>query len=177
MFFAIFLNFAGLGLFCWLLYALAVDALAFFAALSVAIAAFNAGAGIVGAGALALIAGVAVPNLLRIGVAVTRSWPIRLAITLIYAIPAGVAGYQLSGAFAGLGGASGPWRRRVHGVSWSAHSRRSGAGAIGSASSRSREMTRHGRRSVPFWRLGELGRILPRRRAIPVRTAERHIFR
>jgi hypothetical protein len=110
MFFAIFLNFAGLGLFCWLLYALAVDTLAFFAALSIAFAAFNAGAGIVGAVVLALITGVAVLSLLRIGVALTRSWPLRLAITLIYAVPAGVAGYQLSGAFAGLGGASGAWR-------------------------------------------------------------------
>ena len=110
MLFAIFFNFACLGLFCWLLYALAVDALAFFAALSIAFAAFNAGAGIVGAVALALTTGIAVLTLARIGVATTRSAPIRLAITLIYAIPAGVAGYQLSGAFAGLGGASGPWR-------------------------------------------------------------------
>jgi hypothetical protein len=110
MLFAILFNFAGLGLLCWLLYALAVDALAFFAALSIAFAAFNAGAGIVGAVALALIAGVGVLTLIRIGVAATRSWSLRLAITLIYAIPAGVAGYQLSGAFAGLGGASGGWR-------------------------------------------------------------------
>jgi hypothetical protein len=110
MLFAILFNFAGLGLFCWLLYALAVDALAFFAALSVAIAAFNAGAGIIGAVALALIAGVGVLTIIRIGVAATRSWLLRLAITLIYAIPAGVAGYQLSGVFAGLGGASGHWR-------------------------------------------------------------------
>lgn len=110
MSFAILFNFAGLGLFCWLLYAAAVDALAFFAALSIAFAALNAGAGIVGAVALGLIAGVGVLTIMRIGVAATRSWPLQLAITLIYAIPAGVAGYQLSGAFAGLGGASGPWR-------------------------------------------------------------------
>lgn len=110
MFFAIFLNFAGLGLFCWLLYALVVDALAFFAALSIAFAAFNAGAGVVGAIALALIAGVAVLTLARISFAAARSGPLRLAITLIYAIPAGVAGYQLLGAFAGLGGASEVWR-------------------------------------------------------------------
>lgn len=110
MFVAILLNFAGLGLFCWLLYALAVDALAFFAALSIAFAAFNAGAGVVGAVALGLIAGVGVLTTMRIGVAATRSWPLRLAITLIYAMPAGVAGYQLSGVFAGLGGATGHWR-------------------------------------------------------------------
>jgi hypothetical protein len=110
MLFAILFNFAGLGLFCWLLCALAVDALAFFAALSIAFAAFNAGAGVIGAAALGLIAGVGVLTLIRIGVAATRSWPLRLAITLVYAIPAGVAGYQLSGAFAGLGGASGAWR-------------------------------------------------------------------
>ncbi len=110
MLFAILFNFAGLGLFCWLLYAAAVDALAFFAALSIAFAALNAGAGIVGAVALGLIAGVGVLTIMRIGVAATRSWPLQLAITLIYAIPAGVAGYQLSGAFAGLGGASGAWR-------------------------------------------------------------------
>jgi hypothetical protein len=73
MFFAIFFNFAGLGLFCWLLYAVAVDALAFFAALSIAFAAFNAGAGVIGAVALALIAGVGVLTLMRIGVAATRS--------------------------------------------------------------------------------------------------------
>lgn len=110
MFVATLFNLAGLGLFCWLLYALAVDALAFFAALSIAFAAFNAGAGIIGAVALALIAGFAVLTLMRISVAAAPSTPIRLAVTLIYAVPASVAGYQLSGAFAGLGGATGPWR-------------------------------------------------------------------
>lgn len=113
MLFAILFNFTSLGLFCWLLYALAVDALAFFAALSIAFAAFNAGAGVIGAVALGLIAGVGVLTIIRIGVAATRSWPLRFAITLIYAIPAGVAGYQLSGDFAGLGGASGAWRDAI----------------------------------------------------------------
>ena len=43
------LNTLGIGLFCWLIFTLAVYALPFFVALSVGMTAFHSGAGVVGA--------------------------------------------------------------------------------------------------------------------------------
>jgi hypothetical protein len=58
------LNTLGIGLFCWAIFALAVYALPFFAALSIGMAAFRSGAGVIGAlligtagGALTLVLG------------------------------------------------------------------------------------------------------------------------
>jgi hypothetical protein len=109
MLFAALFNFAGIGLFCWLLYALAVDAVAIFAAISVGLATLQTGGGLIGAVALSLIAGYGTLVLARY-VAATRSQMARIAITLLYAAPAAIAGYQVSGAFADIGGASGHWR-------------------------------------------------------------------
>lgn len=110
MFFAVLFNFAGLGLFCWLLYALAIDALAVFVALSVGVATLQSGGGLIGATALSLIGGFATFTLTRYCVFATRSRSVQLLITLLYAIPAAMAGYKVSDAFAGIGGASGNWR-------------------------------------------------------------------
>jgi hypothetical protein len=110
MLFAVLFNFAGLGLLCWLLYALAVDAVAVFAALSVGLATFRSGGGLIGAATLSLIAGVAIVALARYCAGATRSRPAQLLVTLLYAVPAAVAGYQVSDAFVSLGGASEHWR-------------------------------------------------------------------
>jgi hypothetical protein len=110
MLFAVLFNFAGLGLFCWLLYALAVDAVAVFAALSIGVATFRSGGGLIGAATLSLISGVAIFTFARYCVFATRSRFVRPLITLLYAIPAAIAGYKVSDAFAYVGGASGNWR-------------------------------------------------------------------
>jgi len=56
----ILLTLAGLGFLCWLLFTLAIYALPFFCSLWVGLAAYHSGAGIVGAFALTLIAGIVV---------------------------------------------------------------------------------------------------------------------
>jgi hypothetical protein len=110
MLFAVLFNFAGLGLFCWFLYAFAVDAVAVYGALSIGLATFRSGGGLIGAAALSLITGVAIIVLARYCAGATRSRLARVTTTLLYAVPAAVAGYQVSDAFAGVGGASGHWR-------------------------------------------------------------------
>ena len=81
------LNTLGIGLFCWLIFALAVYALPFFVALSIGMTAFQSGAGVVGAllvgtagGALTLVLG-------QIAFAVTRSLTLRAAIATVFAVP------------------------------------------------------------------------------------------
>lgn len=110
MLFAVLFNFPGLGLFCWLLYALAVDAVPLFVALSIGVATFRSGGGLICAAALSLIVGVAIFTLARYCAVISRSRRARHLVTLLYAAPAAVAGYQVSETFAGLGGASGHWR-------------------------------------------------------------------
>jgi hypothetical protein len=51
------LNFAGIGLFCWLIFTLAVYALPFFVALNVFMMAIHSGAGVLGAPLVAIAAG------------------------------------------------------------------------------------------------------------------------
>ncbi|MCK1479459.1 hypothetical protein IVB27_33130 [Bradyrhizobium sp. 197] len=104
------LNTFGIGLFCWLILALAVYALPFFVALSVGMLAFRDGAGVVGAlligissGALTLAAG-------QVAVAVSRSLTLRVAIASVFAIPAAIAGYHVMFALSQLGVPSPVWR-------------------------------------------------------------------
>jgi hypothetical protein len=88
------LNTIGVGLFCWLIFTLAVYALPFFVAVSAGVMAFHGGAGVVGA----LLAGIAAGTLtLAIGqtaFARARSPILRAAIAAAFAIPATVAGYH-----------------------------------------------------------------------------------
>ena len=112
----------GLGLFCWLLFTLAVYALPFLAGLTVGLAAFHGGSGLFGALVAGLFAGIATLVLGQIVFAAVRTPLIRLVIGLIYAAPATVAGYQLSFALTGIGVPAGGWQHIFAAV---------GAGAIG----------------------------------------------
>ena len=89
------LNIAGIGLFCWLIFTLAVFALPFFVGLNVFMMALHSGAGIFGAA----IAGIATSGVtLAIGqtaFAITRSVIIRAIIAALFAVPATLAGYQV----------------------------------------------------------------------------------
>jgi hypothetical protein len=110
MLFATLFNFAGIGLFCWLLYALAIDAVAVYAAVSVGLATFQSGSGLMGAVVVSFVAGYATRTLAG-QLAAVRSQMVRIAVTLFYVVPAAVAGYQMSGAFVDFGGASNAWRK------------------------------------------------------------------
>ncbi|WP_346658122.1 hypothetical protein [Bradyrhizobium sp. 154] len=98
------LNTFGIGLFCWLTFALAVYALPFFVALSVWMSAFRDGAGVFGAlligiasGALTLAAG-------QVAIAASQSLTLRVAIGSAFAVPAAIAGYEAVFALSQIGG-------------------------------------------------------------------------
>jgi len=99
----------GLGFFCWLLFTLAVYALPFFAAMAAGLAAFHSGAGVIGAFAVGSLAGGATLALGQIAFAATRTPLIRILIGFLYAVPAAIAGYQVSFALAGIGMSAGGW--------------------------------------------------------------------
>jgi hypothetical protein len=101
----------GLGFFCWLLFTLAVYALPFLAGLSVGLAAFHSGAGLIGALVVGFLVGVTVLVLGQIVLTTVRTPLIRLIIGLVYALPATVAGYQLCFTLAGIGGPAGGWQQ------------------------------------------------------------------
>lgn len=100
----------GLGFFCWLLFTLAIYALPFLAGLTVGLAAFHSGAGVIGAIIVGLVMGGATLALGQLAFATTRTPRIRAIIGLLYAVPATVAGYQLSFALAGIGMSAGGWQ-------------------------------------------------------------------
>ena len=108
-FIGILLTLGGLVFLCWLLFTLAIYALPFFCGLWVALAAYHSGAGIVGAFMLALIAGVVVFALGQFAFARARSPFLRIAIALLYAVPAAVAGYQATLGLARIGTPSETW--------------------------------------------------------------------
>ncbi len=100
-----FLTAFGLGAICWLMFTLAVYALPFWIGLS---AAFWLHAGDKGV-LFAVIGGLAAAGLVaalgEIVFARVRSVPLRLAIGLVYAIPAGLAGFHMTKGVAALTGA------------------------------------------------------------------------
>lgn len=84
-----------IGAMCALAYTLATYALPFLFAVTMTRLAFATGAGFVGAGIVGLFAGVAAYGLLAYLFATLSSSSLRLAIALIFAIPAAIAGYAL----------------------------------------------------------------------------------
>ena len=106
---AIVLGVFGLGFLCWLLFTLAIYARPFLAGLTAGLAAFDSGGGAVGALIVGFLAGGATLALGQIGFVTTRTL-IRAIIGLLYAVPATVAGYQVSFALAGIGMSTGGWQ-------------------------------------------------------------------
>ncbi len=107
---AIVLGVFGLGFFCWLLFTLAIYALPFLAGLTAGLAAFHSGAGVIGALIVGFVAGGATLALGQIAFSTTRTPRIRAVIGLLYAVPATVAGYQVSFALSGIGMPTGGWQ-------------------------------------------------------------------
>jgi hypothetical protein len=104
------LSVSALGLFCSLLFTLAVYALPFLAGLTAGLAAFHSGAGVIGALVVGLLSGGATLALGQIAFATMHTPLIRTVIGLLYAVPATVAGYQVSLALAGIGMSAGGWQ-------------------------------------------------------------------
>lgn len=104
------LNTVGIGLFCWLIFALAVYALPFFVAVSLGMMAFQSGAGIVGALLVGMASGALTLAIGQVAVAVSRSLALRIAIATAFAVPAAVAGYHVVFALSQIGVPSLAWR-------------------------------------------------------------------
>jgi hypothetical protein len=104
------LNFAGIGLFCWLIFTLAVYALPFLVGLTVFMLALHGGAGILGAPLVGITAGGITLAIGQTAFAMTRSVIARAIIAALFAIPATLAGYQVVFAMSQIGGPSSAWR-------------------------------------------------------------------
>ena len=96
------LSIFGLGFFCWLLFTLAIYALPFLAGLTAGLAALQSGAGVIGGLVVGFLAGGATLALGQMAFATARKPLIRIIIGLLYAVPATVAGYQVSFALSGI---------------------------------------------------------------------------
>ena len=104
------LNFAGIGLFCWLIFTLAVYALPFFVGLNVFMMALHGGAGILGAPLAGIAAGGITLAIGQTAFTMTRSVIIRAIIAALFAVPATLAGYQVIFAMSQIGVPSLAWR-------------------------------------------------------------------
>lgn len=94
IFLGILLSIAAIGFFCWLLFTLAVFALPFFAGVTAGIWAFNTGAGWLGAIIVGAIAAGLTLVIAQFLVAIVRPMWAKLAIALIFVVPAAIAGYH-----------------------------------------------------------------------------------
>jgi hypothetical protein len=88
------LSFVGLAYLCWLLFALAVHALPFFAGITAGLAAYHSGSGPIGAIVVGAIASSITLTFGQIAFTMLRSPLIRAAIALLFAVPAAIAGYH-----------------------------------------------------------------------------------
>ena len=103
------LSLLGLGVICWILFNLAVYALPFFVAVTVGHYLYTSAVGLIGAVAGAFLAGALTLILGQIAFATIRSTPIRLALGVLYGLPAGIAGFQAIKGLSAMGGAGETW--------------------------------------------------------------------
>ena len=106
----IILSVFGVGFLCWLLFTLAVYALPSFVGLTAGLAAIHSGAGVIGAIIVAVLVGGATLVLGQIAFATVRTPLLCAGIGLLYAVPAGIAGYHATLGLAQIGTPSGAWR-------------------------------------------------------------------
>jgi hypothetical protein len=104
------LNIAGIGVFCWLIFMLAVYALPFFVAINAGIFALHSGAGVFGASLVAVTAGGATLAMAQIAFAMTRSLILRAVVAAVFALPATLAGYHVTLAMSQMGVPSLAWQ-------------------------------------------------------------------
>ena len=99
-----------IALFCWLLFALAVNALPFFVGATALLAAYQSGAGPVGAIVVGLFVGAALLAGGQRAIVAARSPQLRAAIILLFAAPAAIAGYHAIHGLARFSASSKPWQ-------------------------------------------------------------------
>ena len=104
------LSVVGIGFFCWLLFALAVDALPCFAGMTAGLTVFHGGSGIIEALVVAVLVGGATLTIGQIVFATVRTPLIRAVSGLLYAVPAAFAGYHATLGLAHIGVPSEAWR-------------------------------------------------------------------
>jgi len=104
------LNTVGIGLFCWLVFTLAVYALPFFVAINAGIWACHSGAGVLGTPLVAVAAGGMTLAIAQIAFAMTRSLVLRAVNAAVFALPATFAGYHVALAMAQIGVPSLAWQ-------------------------------------------------------------------
>jgi hypothetical protein len=100
----------GIGFFCWLVFTFAVYALPFSASVTAGLAAFHSGAGVVGAIVVGIIAGAVTLGAGQLALAAAGAPLIRVAIALLFAAPAAVAGYHSTLVVAHIGVSLQGWR-------------------------------------------------------------------
>ena len=101
----------GVGFFCWLLYGAAIYTLPFLVGAVVGLHAEETGAGALGGIALGIGAGALVLIVGRAVFARARGPVLRVAIALVFAVPAAFAGYSATSTLFGLASASAGWRQ------------------------------------------------------------------
>jgi hypothetical protein len=104
------LNIAGIGVFCLLIFTVAVYALPFFVAINAGIWAFHNGAGLLGTPLVAVGAGGLARAIAQMAFAMTRSLILRAVIAAVFALPAALAGYHVGLAMAQIGVPSLAWQ-------------------------------------------------------------------
>ena len=104
------LSMFGIGLFCWLIFTLAVYALPFFVALTAGMAAFDSGAGVAGASLVAIVFGALTLGVGQVAFALARPMALRVVIAAAFAVPAAMAGYHMVLGLSQIGVPSLLWR-------------------------------------------------------------------
>jgi hypothetical protein len=100
------LSMFGIGLFCWLIFTLAV----FFIGLTASMAAFHSGAGVLGALLVGIVTAAVTLTIGQIAFAVVRPPMLRAVIAAAFAIPAAIAGYHAVLGLSQIGVPSLVWR-------------------------------------------------------------------
>jgi hypothetical protein len=105
------LNIMGLGFFCWVLFTLAIYALPFFVGMTAGFYANEAGTGPLGAIGLGIVAAAFVLVIGQTIFSFVRTPILRIAVALMFAVPAGFAGYYATFGLSGLTMTSDVWRQ------------------------------------------------------------------
>ena len=100
----------GIGFICWLVFSLAIYALPFFAAVSVGLWAYHGDAGPVGAILVGILAGAVTLIAGQYVFGFARSIWLRVAVALLFAAPAALAGYHATLGIAKLTMPSEAWQ-------------------------------------------------------------------
>ena len=94
IFLGILISIAAIGVFCWLLFTLAVFALPLFAGISAGIWAYHTGAGWLGAIVVGVVGGGLTLGVGQFLFIVVRPMWAKLAVALVFVAPAAIAGYH-----------------------------------------------------------------------------------